>query len=100
MIRPQSRAISDAPAPPAARLPAVFVAAPGALLAMALLTACGGADQAARLEEAHRLSAAGRPADAAAILADLSENAPGDAQLLYEHALALHAAGHDDEALD
>src|SRR5258705_73394 len=64
-----------------------------------LLFACSGADVAARLAEARRLREAGRPGEAARGLERLAARAPNDAAVLYEQALALHAAGREDGAL-
>src|SRR5882672_10276683 len=64
-----------------------------------VLFACSGADVAARLTEARRLREAGRPGEAARMLERLAARAPHDATVLYEQALALHAAGRDQDAL-
>jgi tetratricopeptide (TPR) repeat protein len=68
------------------------------LIAALSLPAC--ADHSVeRRAEARRLRDAGRPAEAAAILADLTRRSPEDAALVYEYAQALHLSGREDEAL-
>jgi len=82
-------------------------AAPGlspVLLAVASLAACaqafcGPSSPAAGLEEASRLRAAGRPAEAVKVLAPLAKRFRDDARVRYELASALHAAGRDPDAL-
>src|SRR5262245_58551406 len=99
------RQLRSAPVPAAATFPgpAPVLAAETILAAATLLLgtiACGGHTFDERLAEARRLRASGGAAEAAASLAEMSRDRPGDASLMYEQAQALHDAGKDDEALD
>src|SRR5712691_1209820 len=89
---PVSRPFAMATLVPPAGLPAIT-----ALLT--LLLACGPSSSAPGLQEAARLRADGRNAEAARLLAPLARRFPQDSRVRYALAEALHAGGQDRDAL-